>query len=66
MTVRLQPAAICRPEQYDFFMNENYISAECGFQLQHTVIATVEKQTTLSTAVYIDNSRDLQGLPGPK
>ena len=38
-----RPAAVFSPEQYDFSMNANYIPAECGFQLQHTVIATAKK-----------------------
>ena len=39
-----RPAAVFSPEQYDFSMNANYIPAECGFQLQHTVIANAENR----------------------
>jgi hypothetical protein len=38
------PLQFYKLEQYDFSMNLNYIPAECGFQLQHNVIATVENR----------------------
>jgi hypothetical protein len=40
-----QPDAIPNPEQYDSSMDAIYITAECIFQLQHTVIAAAKKDS---------------------